>query len=573
MKVSDYIVEYLIEQGITDVFGYPGGMVTHLMDSFSKYNDKICAHVNYNEQASAFAACGYAQVTGKIGVAYATSGPGATNLITGVANAYFDSIPTIFITGQVNTYELGGSIGVRQKGFQETNIVEIVKPITKAAYQVKDEKKIRYYLEKAFHEANSGRQGPVLLDIPMNIQKSNISKDDLEGAIFFEADGETDKSEIEIKNVLLQQLSDSKRPCVILGNGIRNSGRLNELRQFIDKWKIPFVTSMIAFDILHNSDKKFGFIGAYGDRCANFIVAKSDLIISIGSRLDIRQVGADRANFAPNAKIIRVDIDPGELENKLHDTETQINLSAKSFIEILETVCLKHNFSDWLDICYKIKDTLNEADNEELMRVLRMLSGCLSQECVVTTDVGQNQVWVAQSFRVKKGQQFLFSGGHGAMGYALPAAIGGYYATKKPVYCIVGDGGLQMNIQELQFIVRENIPIKILVINNNALGMIRHFQDMYFNKNYYQTKPEGGYNSPDFTKIAMAYGIEAYSFDILDIDSEKNIKRILNDDNACLIELRINKDTYVYPKLEYGKPNQDQEPLIDRNMYDYLMDL
>lgn len=573
MKVSDYIVEYLIEQGITDVFGYPGGMVTHLMDSFSKYKDKICAHVNYNEQASAFAACGYAQVTGKIGVAYATSGPGATNLITGVANAYFDSIPTIFITGQVNTYELGGSIGVRQKGFQETNIVEIVKPITKAAYQVKDEKKIRYYLEKAFHEANSGRQGPVLLDIPMNIQKSNISKDDLEGAIFFEADGETDKSEIEIKNVLLQQLSDSKRPCVILGNGIRNSGRLNELRQFIDKWKIPFVTSMIAFDILHNSDKKFGFIGAYGDRCANFIVAKSDLIISIGSRLDIRQVGADRANFAPNAKIIRVDIDPGELENKLHDTETQINLSAKSFIEILETVCLKHNFSDWLDICYKIKDTLNEADNEELMRVLRMLSGCLSQECVVTTDVGQNQVWVAQSFRVKKGQQFLFSGGHGAMGYALPAAIGGYYATKKPVYCIVGDGGLQMNIQELQFIVREKIPIKILVINNNALGMIRHFQDMYFNKNYYQTKPEGGYNSPDFTKIAMAYGIEAYSFDIFDIDSEKNIKRILNDDNACLIELRINKDTYVYPKLEYGKPNQDQEPLIDRNMYDYLMDL
>lgn len=573
MKVSDYIVEYIIEQGITDVFGYPGGMVTHLMDSFSKYKDKICAHVNYNEQASAFAACGYAQVTGKIGVAYATSGPGATNLITGVANAYFDSIPTIFITGQVNTYELGGSIGVRQKGFQETNIVEIVKPITKAAYQVKDEKKIRYYLEKAFHEANSGRQGPVLLDIPMDIQKSNISKDDLEGAITFEADEETEKSEIEIKSVLLQQLSDSKRPCVILGNGIRNSGRLNELRQFIDKWKIPFVTSMIAFDILHNSDKKFGFIGAYGDRCANFIVAKSDLIISIGSRLDIRQVGADRANFAPNAKIIRVDIDSGELENKLHDTEIQIKLSTKSFIEILETVCLKHDFSDWLDICYKIKDTLNEADNEELMRVLRMLSGCLSQECVVTTDVGQNQVWVAQSFRVKKGQQFLFSGGHGAMGYALPAAIGGYYATKKPVYCIVGDGGLQMNIQELQFIVREKIPIKILVINNNALGMIRHFQDMYFNKNYYQTKPEGGYNSPDFTKIAMAYGIEAYSFDIFDIDSEKNIKRILNDDNACLIELRINKDTYVYPKLEYGKPNQDQEPLIDRNMYDYLMDL
>lgn len=573
MKVSDYVVEYLIEQGITDVFGYPGGMVTHLMDSFSKYNDKICAHVNYNEQASAFAACAYAQVTGRTGVAYATSGPGATNLITGIANAYFDSIPTVFITGQVNTYELSGSIGVRQKGFQETNIVEIVKPITKAAYQVKDEKKIRYYLEKAFHEANSGRQGPVLLDIPMNIQKSNISKDDLEGAIFFEANGETDKSEIEIKNVLLQQLSDSKRPCVILGNGIRNSGRLNELRQFIDKWKIPFVTSMIAFDILHNSDKKFGFIGAYGDRCANFIVAKSDLIISIGSRLDIRQVGADRANFAPNAKIIRVDIDPGELENKLHDTETQINLSAKSFIEILETVCLKHDFSDWLDICYKIKDTLNEADNEELMRALRMLSGYLSQECVVTTDVGQNQVWVAQSFRVKKGQQFLFSGGHGAMGYALPAAIGGYYATKKPVYCIVGDGGLQMNIQELQFIVREKIPIKILVINNNALGMIRHFQDMYFNKNYYQTKPEGGYSSPDFTKIAMAYGIEAYSFDTFDIDSEKNIKSILNDDNACLIELRINKDTYVYPKLEYGKPNQDQEPLIDRNMYDYLMDL
>ena len=573
MKVSDYVVEYLIEQGITDVFGYPGGMVTHLMDSFSKYNDKICAHVNYNEQASAFAACAYAQVTGRTGVAYATSGPGATNLITGIANAYFDSIPTVFITGQVNTYELSGSIGVRQKGFQETNIVEIVRPITKAAYQVKDEKKIRYYLEKAFYEANSGRCGSVLLDIPMDILKSDICRDELEETLYSEVDEETKITEVEIESVLLQQLSDSKRPCVILGNGIRNSGRLNELRQFLDKWKIPFVTSMIAFDILHNSDKRYGFIGAYGDRCANFIVAKSDLIISIGSRLDIRQVGADRANFAPNAKIIRVDIDLGELENKLHDTEMQINLSAKTFVEVLETVCIQHDFSDWLDICNQIKETLNTIDDEELKSMLNKLSRNLPQDCIVTTDVGQNQVWVAQSFEVKERQQFLFSGGHGAMGYALPAAIGAYYATKKPVYCIAGDGGLQMNIQELQFIAREKIPVKVVVINNNALGMIRHFQDMYFDRNYYQTKPEGGYSSPDFTTIATAYGIEAYSFDIFDIDKDKNFLKLLDSEKACLIELKINKDTYVYPKLEYGKPNQDQEPLIDRSMYEYLMNL
>ena len=373
--------------------------------------------------------------------------------------------------------------------------------------------------------------------------------------------------------IILQQLSDSKRPCVILGNGIRNSGRLNELRQFLDKWKIPFVTSMIAFDILHNSDKRYGFIGAYGDRCANFIVAKSDLIISIGSRLDIRQVGADRANFAPNAKIIRVDIDLGELENKLHDTEMQINLSAKTFVEVLETVCIQHDFSDWLDICNQIKETLNTIDDEELKSMLNKLSRNLPQDCIVTTDVGQNQVWVAQSFEVKERQQFLFSGGHGAMGYALPAAIGAYYATKKPVYCIAGDGGLQMNIQELQFIAREKIPVKVVVINNNALGMIRHFQDMYFDRNYYQTKPEGGYSSPDFTTIATAYGIEAYSFDIFDIDKDKNFLKLLDSEKACLIELKINKDTYVYPKLEYGKPNQDQEPLIDRSMYEYLMNL
>jgi len=569
MKVSDYIVEFLISKNISDVFGYPGGMVTHLMDSFGKYAEKISAHVNYHEQGAAFAACGYAQVSHKPGVAYATSGPGATNMITGIANAYFDSIPCIFITGQVNTYESKGDLLVRQRGFQETDIVQIVKPITKYATQITNEADIKYELEKAFYLCLEGRPGPVLLDIPMNIQRQEIDVSKLRSYIMPILKLDTASNRYD---VIIEELEKSERPCLIVGAGIKYSGVVKNIRKLAVSLDIPIVSSMIAIDVMQNdSTNYYGFIGAYGHRTANFIVAKSDLLISIGSRLDVRQTGANKGNFAPNAKLIRIDIDKNEMTNRIKEDEIQIveQLTAKNINTLIEKIKLnlKKDFTNWKKVCNEIKLKLKDIDKDKTTNIIENISKFIPDDVVITTDVGQNQVWVPQAFEFKENQLALFSGGHGAMGYSLPAAIGAYYASKKPVICFSGDGGIQMNIQELQFVAREKLPIKIIILNNASLGMIRHFQEMYFKSNYIQTIENRGYSVPDFGKIANAYGLQYNKIhDIKELD-----EGILLDNDSAIIEVVLNNNTYVFPKLSMGRPCQDQDPLIERNLYDYLM--
>lgn len=569
MKVSDYVVEYLIKNEITDVFGYPGGMVTHLMESFSAKKGKIQAHVNYHEQAAAFAACGYAQAKGIPGVAYATSGPGATNLITGIANAWFDSIPTFFITGQVNTFEARGNLAVRQRGFQETDILSMVRSITKYCAYVEHKEDIRYELEKAWFFANEGRKGPVLLDIPMNVQREDVTPEKLKGYKWKPAEADNLEKDLEQFSRMLQ---DAKKPVLLVGAGVKIAKAKVLVRDFVERWNIPVVSSMLAFDILgRNHPNYFGFIGAYGDRAANFIVAKSDLIISFGSRLDIRQIGAKIENFGVNAKLIRIDIDEGELSRKIKDDEWGIQCDIRTFLEKEKTKRSASAYSreEWLFVCKTIKEKLHGQDNRRPNEVVSLFSNSLPDNIEITTDVGQNQVWIAQSFISKKKQEVFFSGGLGAMGYSLPAAIGVYYGSKKPVVSFHGDGGIQMNIQELQFIVREKLPILIVILNNSSLGMIRHFQEMYFQSNYYQTMGSGGYTVPDFAKIAQAYGIEYYR-----IDDDKDIEKWeWSMKGPEIIEVCLENNTYVFPKLEYGRPNQDQEPLLDRKLYDELMKL
>lgn len=567
MRISDYIVEYLIKKGITDTFGYPGGMVTQLMESFRKYRDQISAHVTCHEQGAAFAACGYAQGSGKIGVAYATSGPGATNLITGICNAYFDSIPTLFITGQVNTMEARGTLDIRQRGFQETDIVSMVKPVTKYAAYVENPFKIKYYLDIAFTKAKENRMGPVLLDIPMNIFSAEVDVDKLEGISVHETQLPLPRLTQSIA-ILENALNASRCPCIIIGNGVKAAQCQAEMKHIVEKYDIPVVTSMIAFDVFDSYPHNYGFIGAYGDRAANFIVAKSDLIISVGSRLDVRQVGGKRTAFAPNAKLIRFDVDPGELEYSVHNDEIKFCLEMHDTIHLLDSIRISKNFDPWISLCDKIRNLLYNIDQSNTRKIIEQLSAYVGENTIITTDVGQNQVWIAQFFRLKKGQKVLFSGGHGAMGYSLPAAIGACYAhEKRPTICITGDGGLQMNIQELQFVARERLPIKIVVLNNNSLGMIRHFQEMYFNGQYFQTKPEGGYTAPNFSKIAQAYGIESVRI----LDDLSPAKMMLSGNEPTLTEILIKENTYVFPKLEFGKPNQDQEPLIDRDLYEKIM--
>lgn len=520
-------------------------------------------------RAAALAACGYAQASGKMGVAYATSGPGATNLITGIANAFFDSIPCLFITGQVNTSDIKNIPMMRQHGFQETDIVSIVKPITKYAVQITDAKQIRFELEKAYAITMEGRKGPALLDIPLNIQRTDISPEELDGYDFSINDNEGNKYR-QTAEAIIQRIQKATRPVLVVGAGIRQCGAEEALSTLIDRLKIPVLTSMIGVDVISsNSPYAFGFLGAYGHRWANHIVFKSDLIIVIGTRMDIRPTGSDRSAFAPQAAMIRVDIDEGELQWQRENKDTNIHCDAKLLIQAMKQLMIDftNQHTEWYEICRQVKILLENIDKEKENQEIAEQSRLFPENAIITTDVGQNQVWVAQSFQVRK-QRILFSGGLAAMGYALPAAIGAYYACRDKVFCFVGDGGLQMNIQELEVLARERLPIKILLMNNSSLGMIRHFQEMYFDGNYMQTVPSHGYTAPDFCRIAEAYGIKA-----VEIHNIEDMKKDLASDEPVLFNIICQPKTYVYPKLAINHPAYDQDPLIDRALLKEIQEL
>lgn len=564
MKVTDYIARFLATKGMTEVFGYPGGMVTHLMDSLA-HEPAVHAHLNYHEQACAFAACAYAQIAHRPGMSFATSGPGATNLITGICNAYFDSIPVLFITGQVNTGELKIGYSVRQRGFQETDIVSIVAPVTKFAACVREAAEVPAMLQRAYDVAVEGRPGPVLVDIPMDVQRADISvvDEDIGAAVVTSGDC------MGAAEAAMEALRAARRPCLLLGAGIHAAGAEAALGNLLEKWNLPVITTMPSVDLLPSQHPmNYGFLGAYGDRTANFIAAKSDLVLSIGARLDIRQTGVHRESFAPHARILRVDVDAGELSYCLHAEETQIPLDAGDFIKAM---CTFHSMPPklaWIAVCNEIREKLATRDDLLPNHILRAISQYIDVP-VVTTDVGQNQVWAAQSWDVRPGQRVLFSAGHGAMGYALPAAIGAYYACQKPVVCLCGDGGLQMNIQELAVLARDKLPIMVIVMNNHALGMIRQFQEMYFDARYTMTLEGYGYAAPDFCAVADGYGLKTLK--ISNLEDIAGLPATWKE--PYLVEVEIRNPTYVYPKLEFGKSNQDQEPLLDRETYDEIMEL
>lgn len=573
MLASDYIVNFLHQKGITDVFGYPGGMVTYLMDSLDRCQTAPAAHICYHEQACSMAACGWAEIKHLPGVAYATSGPGATNLLTGIACAYFESLPAIFITGQVNTYEMKGALSVRQRGFQETDIVSMAKPITKMAVCIKDASSIPQVLEEAFQTAMDGRPGPVLLDIPMNIQRTDIDPDkglDKRSNLMPSKSkcADADMAAEEIVNAL----KTAQFPLILAGHGIRTSGQRADLEQFVHQTGIPVITSMIAVDVLPSDDPyMFGFVGAYGARHANWMVNHCDFLLALGSRMDCRQTGGNKALFAPYAKLYRVDVDEGELTNRIHDDEHQFVVKLEDLLPALlkKTQNIQLHLDKWTALCARVKERLEGVDaanpgNE----AAKTLSALVRSPSYIVTDVGQNQVWIAQSFLVSKGQSILFSGGHGAMGYALPAAIGVSLASPGiPVLCCTGDGGLQMNIQEMQTVIREHLPIKIVLFNNHALGMIHHFQEMYFASNYMQTDASKGFTTPDFCAIARAYGWRVARWGE---QESARLSQWLADDEPLFLEIALPQSTHVFPKLGLNKPIHEQEPPVDPAIFSEL---
>lgn len=566
MKVSNYIALFLKRKGIDTVFELQGGMITRIIDAIH-HEGGIKIVSMHHEQAAAMAADAYGRITNKPGIALATSGPGATNLLTGIGNCFFDSVPAIFITGQVNLNEQKGNLPTRQIGFQETDIVSMAKPITKKAHAIKTAKEVPHIFEEAYKIAISGRPGPVLIDIPMNIQHEEIE--------FINTKEPDSISNIDFttqqtffQNYLIA-LKSSKRPLILVGRGIRSSGSFEQFQEFLRKYQIPVVTSLLGFDVLpYQHPQRIGFIGTYGNRWANYALGSCDLLLVLGSRLDLRQTGSDITSFQNGKLIYHVDIEQAELNNRITNCITlKTNLS--DFFSQMENLDVSYNAQiDWLNEIEEKKQT--RLDTQELENInginpnifIHKLSKASHKAKAFTADVGNNQMWSSQSLELTDNQLFLTSGGMGAMGYSLPAAIGASITMgNAPIVAIAGDGGFQINIQELQTIRRNNLPIKIIILNNHCLGMIRQFQDSYFDSCYQSTVL--GYNAPDFTRVALAYGIEAFSISTVE-EIESGLNKLWdNPSSPFLLEVSMDIHTNVYPKMMFGNSITEMEPKAD----------
>lgn len=565
MKASDYIAQFLKSKGIDCVFELSGGMITHILDSLYAVKG-ISIITMHHEQGAAFAADGFARVKNIPGVALATSGPGATNLLTGIASCYFDSTPAIFITGQVNIHEQKGERKIRQLGFQETDIVSMAITVTKKCFEIKTAQQLPAILEEAYSIATSDRPGPVLIDIPMNVQRENIELGNPNTEkTFLKSYDNIDKAILE---TIANHISQSKKPIIIAGRGIRASNSLNLFTDFINSVNVPVATSLLGLDVIPYKHRlRVGFLGSYGNRWTNLAIGESDLIIVLGSRLDIRQTGADVKFFEANRTIIHVDCEAGEINNRLKNS-IGICTDLKNFFNSFLKTYTNHSFEvkqKWMDRINELKkqnsdlSELNNINGINPNEFIHHLSAQSELSSAYIADVGNHQMWAAQSLELSANQLFITSGGMGAMGFALPAAIGIHFANRKPNVVVAGDGGFQLNIQELQTIFRNKLPIKMVVMNNKNLGMIRQFQDSYFDSRYQSTF--WGYSPPDFEKIAKAYEIKSSTVSNPENINEELKKMWANPNEPYLLQVMIDSYANAYPKIAFGKPLTEMEPL------------
>jgi len=570
MKASLFIATFLKAQGITHVFELSGGMITHILDSIAEVKDIEIISMHH-EQGAAFAADGMGRATNKPGVALATSGPGATNLLTGIASCYFDSSPGLFITGQVNPNEQRGTRAIRQLGFQETDIVSMAGPIVKKAFRITAASQLPAVFAEAYALAISGRPGPVIIDIPMDMQRAEIDAGEIKKI-------EREKKTTTILNSVLfeklkQDLTHSKKPLILAGRGVRTAGSEKLFHSFAELTTIPVVTSLLGIDLLEfEHPQRIGFIGSYGNRWANMAIGKSDLIIVIGSRLDIRQTGVNTVDFKGSRIIYHIDCEEAEINNRVMGCEKIVAdiedflTMANGFFKTNPTekdhylswmTELSELRSAWPDIT-ELKDRIKGINPNSFIHALSKAS---HQAKSFLADVGSHQMWTAQSIELDESQTFITSGGMGAMGFALPAAIGVCFALKEaPVVVIAGDGGFQLNLQELQTIVRNKLPLKMVILNNRCLGMIRQFQDTYFAGRYQSTF--WGYNAPDFEAIAKAYAVKAFTIQNESEISDGLVQLWKDPNEPFLLQIMIDPHTNVYPKMSYGNPITEMEPFV-----------
>lgn len=564
-KVSDIVSQFFEQKEIRNVFLLSGGMMMHLLDSISKSRNikYIC---NHHEQASAMAAEAYARITGNIGLCYATSGPGATNLITGIAGAWLDSSPVFFITGQSRTQLTIRGSGIpdlRMFGNFEVDIVSIVKPITKYAVVLDRPENVLFELEKAFYIAKEGRPGPVLIDFPLDIQGSMVDEFNLKK--FQIPEKRVYQVEENQYSIVIEKLKSSKRPLIIGGNGIRISAMVDEFRKIVSDLKIPVVTTQLANDLMpYQHNQYVGKLGLRGDRAGNFAIQTADLIISIGSSLHITNTGYELEYFAPEAFKIVIDIDKAVLQKNLPISDFQINVDVNSF---LENVLKKIEPSDlnisnsWIQRLEKIKNkyqVINENlifsnDNINTYSIVDAISDLLKGDEIIITDAGSLYYIIGQTFKAKNNQRVIVSGALGAMGYALPAAIGASIAEpNKQVICITGDGSMQTNIQELQTISNYNLNCKIIVLNNKGYASIRNSQSAFQEGHVAASSESTGVTFPNWGAVANSYK--------LNFKSEKSYKNlrnflstILSEEGPLFAEIIIPENVIMQPSVTSKK--------------------
>lgn len=524
MKLSDYVADFFASQHINTVFTVVGGGAMHLNDSFGHHSGIHCIY-NHHEQASAIAAEGYAKLTSFPAIACVTSGPGSTNAITGVAGAWVDSIPMIVISGQTKTTLLVERSGLplRCLGNQEINIVPIVKSITKYAVTVTEPASIRYELEKALYLATTGRPGPVWLDIPLDVQGSQVDPDSLCG---YTPEGKCSYApKSEDIDVVIRKLQTAKRPVIYAGNGIRIANAYPEFKRLIGTLNIPVVTAWNSIDLMETEDPRYvGRAGTMGDRAGNFAVQNSDFVLSLACRLNIYQSGYDVSTWARKAYTAVVDIDPYELRKPTIRVDQPICCDVKQFMQTLtqawQTSAAETACADWNKQCGVWKKTYPVVQPEQyaakqanVYAFIDALSRRLPENSVTVAANGSASVVGSQTFHISKGNRFLINDDLSSMGYELPAAIGACVANgKKNVICLAGDGSIQMNLQELQTILTNKLPIKVFLINNDGYHQIRLTQTKMFHSNYVGLGPDSGdLEFPSFQKLAEAYGYPYFS--------------------------------------------------------------
>ena len=538
---SQILIECLKEQGVDTVFGYPGGAILNVYDELYKHSDEIKHILTSHEQGASHAADGYARATGKVGVCFATSGPGATNLVTGIATAYMDSVPVVAITCNVGVPLLG------KDSFQEIDIVGVTLPITKHNFIVKDVNKLADVIRDAFRIAKEGRPGPVLIDIPKDVT-AKMADYEYKTPVVPEANKNIDSNEIA---EAIDMIKKARKPFVFVGGGSIISGASAEIAEFVEKVDAPVCDTLMGKGAFDGTNERYtGMLGMHGTKTSNFGVMECDLLIVLGARFSDRVTG-DTSKFASNARILQIDIDPAEI-NKNIKVDMSIVGDIKVVLEAINARLDKENHKEWMNHIYEMKKEYPLRYNKDILTgpyLMEKIFEVTDGNAIITTEVGQHQMWAAQYYKYKEPRTFLSSGGLGTMGYGLGACIGAKLGRKdKIVINIAGDGCFRMNMNELATATRYNIPIIEIIVNNHVLGMVRQWQTLYYGQRYSYTVLE---DQVDYVKVAEGLGAKAYRVETKE-DFEAALKDAIAMNIPCVLDCHIEKDDKVFPIVSPG---------------------